>query len=388
MICFTKELCNKTIKRQLIVYGTGAVGEVVSYALKKWGREPDLYCDHDPEKHSFFQHDVITAEQLRDHSKAIVIIAFKDFLRTAIEIVKDAGIQEYYSAELLVDETVDDVSSLSKGAQEFLVRKYNYREIVHQSEKTDSITFQHLEWMLTERCTLRCRDCSALVPFFKAPKDHSFERTKMALDRLLSKTDYVAELSILGGEPLLYPFLSEAINSFSDNPKIGAVVIYTNGTIIPDSSLIPALKSRKVWVHISDYQEHSPSVPKIEAVLEKEDIRFFVKQYDCWQAAGDPFYREETEEQLTQKYSRCFKARCYSLFEDRLYGCARASNGAAAGIMPDEEFLCFSSESSQTSDRESLKQFLMKPYLESCKYCNGMINGAANVEPAIQVINL
>ena len=126
---FSKEICDQTKDKELIVYGTGAVGEVVTQALLNWGRMPNLYCDHDPEKKVFFNRTVISPDRLKLHQNAVVILAFKDFLRSAVSFLRDAGIRECYSAESLILESFDDVC-LSKGAQEFLVRKGHYHDLI------------------------------------------------------------------------------------------------------------------------------------------------------------------------------------------------------------------------------------------------------------------
>ena len=383
MTRFTRALCSQTKDKELIVYGTGAVGEVVSHALLAWGRKPDLYCDHNPEQHVFLDREVIRPEQLSLHPDAIVILAFKDFLRTAVSVLRDAGIQNYYSAEDLIDEPLDIVP-LSKGAREFLIRKNHYSTLVSLADANAPLVLQHLEWMLTERCTLRCRDCSALISCFDHPRDHDYNITAAALDRVLAAVDFVSELSILGGEPLLYTYLADAIAAYSGHEKIGAVVIYTNGTIMPNESQLTAMQGENVWVHISDYGAYSVQITNLEEICRQRGIRYFIKQYDTWQSAGTLQRRDEDETRLSRKYRRCFKARCFSLFEDRLYGCARASNGAAAGKLPDQDYISFSELRSASEDKAQILRLIGLPFLDACRYCGGMIEGNADVMPAIQ----
>lgn len=380
---FSKEICDQTKDKELIVYGTGAVGEVVTQALLNWGRMPNLYCDHDPEKKVFFNQTVISPDRLKLHQNAVVILAFKDFLRSAVSFLRDAGIRECYSAESLILESFDDVC-LSKGAQEFLIRKGHYHDLILLSEAEDPLVFQHLEWMLTERCTLRCRDCSALIPYFCNPRDHAFYKTANALNRVLTAADYISELSILGGEPLLYPYFADAITSYAGHEKIGAIVVYTNGTVLPNETQLAALQADNVWVHISDYGPCSKHLSKLEALFTERGIRFFSKRYDTWQSTGNLCLREEDESRLAWKYERCFKARCYSLFEDKLYGCARASNGAAAGQLPERDYVSFSENRTPLQDRAELMKLFSLPYLNACRYCGGMIEGNADIIPAIQ----
>lgn len=90
MKTFSKKICEETKKSKLIVYGTGAVGEIAYYALKSWGREPDFFCDHDPNKRQFFNIDVLQPEELTNIKDVVIIIAFKDFLRSAVRILRQA----------------------------------------------------------------------------------------------------------------------------------------------------------------------------------------------------------------------------------------------------------------------------------------------------------
>lgn len=94
MKTFSKKICEETKKSKLIVYGTGAVGEIAYYALKSWGREPDFFCDHDPNKRQFFNIDVLQPEELTNIKDVVIIIAFKDFLRSAVRILRQQGMLE------------------------------------------------------------------------------------------------------------------------------------------------------------------------------------------------------------------------------------------------------------------------------------------------------
>ena len=162
------------------------------------------------------------------------------------------------------------------------------------------------------------------------------------------------------------------------------IVVYTNGTVLPNETQLAALQADNVWVHISDYGPCSKHLSKLEALFTERGIRFFSKRYDTWQSTGNLCLREEDESRLAWKYERCFKARCYSLFEDKLYGCARASNGAAAGQLPERDYVSFSENRTPLQDRAELMKLFSLPYLNACRYCGGMIEGNADIIPAIQ----
>lgn len=141
MKTFSKKICEETKKSKLIVYGTGAVGEIAYYALKSWGREPDFFCDHDPNKRQFFNIDVLQPEELTNIKDVVIIIAFKDFLRSAVRILRQQGISNYYSMLDLIGLDIDK-SLLSISAQEFLVRKGNYDELLNHAEDDNWICIQ------------------------------------------------------------------------------------------------------------------------------------------------------------------------------------------------------------------------------------------------------
>lgn len=384
MKTFTKRVCENTKNSTLIVYGTGAVGEIVYHGLTYWGRKPDFFCDHDPDKKMFFNIEVLTPEALKQIQSAVVIVAFKDFIRSAVGILKEYAINEYYSALDLIELKIkEDV--LSVGAQEFLVRKRNYSELVDHAEDDDWICFQHLEFVVTERCTLKCKDCSALVPYFTMPKDLDIIRACDAFDKVLESLDQVVELSVLGGEPLLNKQIYKLIERYDKSNKINSIVIYTNGTVIPDKELLRFLRSPKVWVHISDYGKYSSKIYEMSRMLEENRIRYFIRKYDKWQAVGGLEKRSHTKEKLEWMYSRCFKARCYSFYDNKLYCCARASSGAVIGIIPDTDYIDYSVPASMEERKEQLRILINKKYIDACRFCDGMIAGYADVEPAIQM---
>lgn len=173
---FSKEICDQTKDKELIVYGTGAVGEVVTQALLNWGRMPNLYCDHDPEKKVFFNRTVISPDRLKLHQNAVVILAFKDFLRSAVSFLRDAGIRECYSAESLILESFDDVVFSNNSKQ--IHEEWNQPPIstwwdsagtdedaVHEvKEQLGKLKFDYPKpSTLIERCIEICQNKSARV---------------------------------------------------------------------------------------------------------------------------------------------------------------------------------------------------------------------------------
>jgi hypothetical protein len=82
--------------------------------------------------------------------------------------------------------------------------------------------------MVNENCNLRCPYCFAGEFVNKAPKEMTLEDFRTALDFVLGdKSD--RQVGIIGGEPLLYTHIDEALRMALSDRRSEIVMIYTNG---------------------------------------------------------------------------------------------------------------------------------------------------------------
>ena len=97
--------------------------------------------------------------------------------------------------------------------------------------------------MVTETCNLRCPYCFAGEFVNHKPKEMALDDFRVALDFVLSDPSD-RQVGIIGGEPLLYSHIEEALRIALDDPRTDPVMIYTNAV---DLERLPAdiLKHRK-----------------------------------------------------------------------------------------------------------------------------------------------
>ena len=81
--------------------------------------------------------------------------------------------------------------------------------------------------MVNEACNLRCPYCFAEEFINKAPKEMKLEDFRVALDFILSDNSE-RQVGIIGGEPLLYTHINEAVRIALDDPRTEIVMIFTN----------------------------------------------------------------------------------------------------------------------------------------------------------------
>ena len=81
--------------------------------------------------------------------------------------------------------------------------------------------------MVNEACNLRCPYCFAEEFVNKSPKEMSLDDFRTALDFVLSD-DNERQVGIIGGEPLIYSFINEAMTIAIEDIRTDLVMIYTN----------------------------------------------------------------------------------------------------------------------------------------------------------------
>ena len=157
-----------------------------------------------------------------------------------------------------------------------------------EEKKQNAIGF--LDFPITTRCSLNCRDCMQFIPY-QAKHDVSLVTLEKELELLFKKVSFVGEISIIGGEPFLHKHLLELLEHIEKNyvDRIGSLVITTNGTIIPDQYMLECCRAHGVFISISDYSETIPWIDKSISTLElnarKSNVRVERKRWD-WKDPG------------------------------------------------------------------------------------------------------
>ena len=102
-----------------------------------------------------------------------------------------------------------------------------------RNTQRNEVRVNSIDVVLTQRCTLKCTDCSNLMQYYSKPAQIDTSVILKSLQALKSCFDYVHEFRIIGGEPLLNKEFGKIIDYISKNFNYGYIVVYTNGTIIP-----------------------------------------------------------------------------------------------------------------------------------------------------------
>jgi len=235
------------------------------------------------------------------------------------------------------------------------------------SEKT-SLTVEYINFIVTQRCTLKCRDCCALMQYFSNPADSDIETINNSVDSFFSHVDFVRTLYIVGGEPFIFKDLASFILKISEyRTRIGCFMLATNGTIIPKDDVISALHKADVTVVISDYGTLSKKKDVLIELLSSAGVKCETLLNQKWypmQSFSDKISEPE------EIFRECGIA-CTQVMNGKLYYCDFAGFGDALRGFPYDPENSVDLFSSGTS-KEKIKAYIERSSaLPACGYCTG-----------------
>ena len=253
-----------------------------------------------------------------------------------------------------------------------------YIEQALQRLEWETLNIARLVVVLGNKCSLRCKECNNLIPYFKPQKELDSNKILSSLEILSSRAETILKCELIGGEPFLSNNLNKVLKFLIERENIYRIEITTNGTILPKQEQIPLLQNRKVVVRVSDYGI-LVNKDKIIYFLKQNGISYKVLEGGKW-VENDLMDSGMGINELKKVYNNCEAGYlCKTLYEDKIFACPRASSLYVLGYMQEQEYVRISEEISA----EDLKDFLLRPYSVACNLCRGS-GEPVFVEPAVQ----
>lgn len=365
----------RSIPKKFVIFGTKAVAQMAYMALTN-GLKKEVLAFCIAEKSSkdiVYGIPVIEVSELMalQEDVGIVVASFKE--DTYIKFKKyfiEKGYNEIYKKDALL-----------WYYQTFVVRrpvnKGNFaKTIANINSSNESLELENISVILTNLCSLRCRDCGRLTPYYQNPKHINVNIIKESMTKLAQTVDYIKTFVMFGGEPFLYPDLHEVCYSASGNENVLAVSIITNGTIVPDPEELKEIRDTGAYIIISDYGKYSTKKRELITLLESLNVIYEVAEdNNLWHMVQRPQLMSYDEEKLKKLYDRCVHRQyeCNELQNGHLYMCGYAAFGAVNGEIPeskqDSVNLLDGTENKEELRRQIKDLLFERDYIEACKYC-------------------
>lgn len=84
------------------------------------------------------------------------------------------------------------------------VNRSELNEISTELERNDVCILPNIAVSVTNKCSLRCRDCNNLMPYCKEHISINVEEIINEIKNLLNYVDQIVSVEIIGGEPFIY----------------------------------------------------------------------------------------------------------------------------------------------------------------------------------------
>ncbi len=253
-----------------------------------------------------------------------------------------------------------------------------------QNGEYKNLVLPKLVFFLTSRCTLKCKECTALIPEFQTTVDMDINRVLEDMGKVFDAIDEVIVVQLAGGESLLYPHLEKILKFLIAHEKVLGISFVTNATIIPKESILALLEHPKVFISISDYGMLE-KLSKIVALFEKRGIAFELFTSQHWIKVGGTEFRDKSKEQLQFEYLRCTNGEgCKMVENGMLHICDRSARMFMLGkFKSNHDYGPISFNSIEC--REIIKQIYLADYADACNYCDYANVDAQIIEPAEQI---
>lgn len=387
----------------LVLYGAGINGALCAFALKELDVEFLCFCDSDPSKHGtqYLGHPVYSPlECSRRFPNACVLfdvycsgkdienlntLGYKKVLFPATLFL---GLDCDKAASFITDELGrgDDGYSFRESVDAFQVYEwideYMIRGAGYVNHKREISRAVNLD--LTDRCTLRCKNCLALKPYFTNRKEMPWEQMEQVIDRLVS-LKWFRRFHLLGGEPFLYEHLEKVLDKLCAVPEVEHINIITNGTVIPEKIVLKALQNPKIMVRISYYGELSKKYQELEALCKQTGINVRVHA-QRWKDIGRALDTASGDLQTEARYNECSQKNgaFFYVLHGKVTLCPFAANTRALGLYHSDGtdvIDVLNAESPQALFEHLETLYWRVDPLKACSYCNGWLPYATKSVP-------
>lgn len=374
---------------RVIIFGTGNFGRLVLHGLRNHAIEPAAFIDLNPANCGIELDGVpVLALEETDLKTAHVVLASNrnnvPYLET---LLTNSEGKSFDNCDFIfVNFNFSGLNiDWSKERSEEQIKLFLY-STANKSEVTRDVKLNSVDIVLTEKCTLKCIDCSNLMQYYKNPKDAGHDELVRSLKTFLESVDFIHEIRLIGGEPLIYKNIDKIISLILSYSNFNRLVIFTNGTVVPRKNCLKVSEDNRVIFLISNYGDVlSKRVTPLTVAFEEHGINYLNERITTWQDCAQIEDKRRTQMETFAVFSNCCVNDALSLLHGKVYGCPFAAHADNLSAIPHNESDYVDLGRSRAEIRERLTCLVSgQNSLNACDYCNGRDYTVASVEAAVQ----
>ena len=404
----------------IIIFGAGAVGQVLFHSCKDMGINIECFCDDNIKKNDtalcgvkIFHTSkiknsypdanfIISAADIHDMIDKLSIVGYsKKRLHSSVPFLENYDLSKFINFQKYNE---DDNNS---GFVEFAVKCTVTCQKGFGNPK--KIFMRSVDIVVTEKCSMKCVDCSNLMQFFEEPVNYKPTDMNEAIDLICSYADEIHEFRVIGGEPFMNRDWHLVMENLINKQNVKRIAIYTNGTIMPKPHQVECLRNEKVIFMITDYSgifgndgfsgEDAPNkktanlskfkkqVDRLEELCKREKIDYRRHPPENWTDCGRIEKFNRTPAENKEVFASCCCKNLITLSEGEMHRCPFSAQITRLGVSDfQDDYVDLTEDISNHKMKKKLKDFLFeKDNIGACDYCPGRRLSDEQIVPAIQV---
>ena len=390
----------------VIIYGADLVGKAMYNACNSMGIKVECFCDDSVHKIKcsgtdiVYGMEVVRPSVIRERYADAHFLISSTYINDIVGHLKKLNFDKWYDCSILRDydfwqdsyEEPNGRGIMAKPA--FVEFTINACMISHEGYlNKDKLFIRCVDLVITEKCSLKCKDCSNLMQYYLKPKNYHLQSVLDSIDSLFSKVDEVYEMRVIGGEPMMNRDIHLIMDRLTSEEKIKRIVIYTNATIPLREHQIESFKSDKVMFLITDYHELSRNREQLINTCQENGIDYHAQPVGGWVDWAEIKKFNRTPKENQRVFDFCCAKNNVTLMagDSKLYNCPFAANGYTLDAFPREIAEEGTGDIIDVSDenpdlKKKIQDFVYrKDFVSACEYCPGREYAKPNIVPAIQV---
>lgn len=388
--------------KPVMIFGAGRAGWYIMRVLQFHGVPIAGFIDNDPAKKTgFCGYPVVSRKEISLEQQPYIFVGV--FLPGTAE-----AIRSQFESDGFKEVFFETAAFLFTYLTEVAGRNCD-REVLAQSIHALFDNYQHgpdnygycqggyfvspfVTSVITQKCSLRCRDCAQLIPYYQKPVHFSPEVIVRDIRHYASAFDVVPEISLHGGEPFLHPDIPEICRLVSEIPNVVYISFVTNGSILPNEETLKALADCGADVHISGgYGELSSRREELTAALKRHGVycdTLFCSPTEMWSQPAPVSRRKRLRQENDAMYQRCVATKiCCQLMDGELHRCPLSMHATHQGKIPKNirDFVALNNSAYRNEALiNSIRELITRTEaLSVCDYCDP--ESTVSVIPAIQL---
>lgn len=236
----------------------------------------------------------------------------------------------------------------------------------------------YTEMFITSFCNLRCRYCSASIPYYLNKYHVDLDLILRQEAAYLEAVDGVETFRLLGGEPFLHPQLAQIMEPLVASDKVHSLRLVSNGAIVPsDPAVLELLKNPKVVIDISNYGKVSDKLDILRGMEAEGRLHLNVGVETHWFMPNHKYNDlGMSDEAVAERFHKC-PDYCHVLRDGKFYSCGEAFHIAH---IPDSPMVCGRDYVDLFDESQTLEQrrqqildvcFKRLPTMVGCNRCGG-----------------